>query len=80
MHTQQCLRHKDAEPHQLRKGSAPPWVPGGRWELLPHFTAAATAALKGDRIWPDLWRARGEGGVLPAPAQLPPYRTVEDEV
>lgn len=80
MRAQQCLWHKDTEPHWLRKGSAPLWVSGSRWEMLPHFTAAATEALKGHRIWPDLWRARGEGGLLPVPAQLLPYRTVEDEV
>ena len=79
VHTPQCLRHEGTQPHRLRTGSAPSWVPGDRRELLPHFTAAATEALKGDGIWPDPWKASGEGGLSPAPAQLLRYRTAGDE-
>ena len=62
-HTPQCLRHEGTQPHRLRTGSAPPWVPGGRRELLQQ------RPRKGDGIGPDPWGARGEGEVSPAPAQ-----------
>lgn len=80
-HTQ-CLRHEGTQPHRLPTGLAPSWVPGGRRDCCPisQLLQPATEALKGDGIWPDLWRARGEGGVSPAPAQLLRYRTVGDEV
>lgn len=79
VHTAQCLRHQGTQPHWLRTGWAPWWVPGGRRELLPHFTAPVTEALKGDRFWPDPWKARDERGLSPALAQLLCYQTVGDE-
>lgn len=80
VHIPQCLQYEGTQPHQLWTALALPWVLRGRWELLPHFTAPVTEALKGDRIWPDLWRAHGEKGVLPAPAQLLHYQTTGNEV